>query len=91
MFGVLLVSCLTVCQSHYYDAWANHPDKRSCWCGERVSKTAPPPMEIHLNWKRGVDQSIDVVTPDPPKFPRYDILNITPGLEQPRESEDSDE
>jgi hypothetical protein len=88
---VLLVACSTLCSSHLYAKGFDHPDKRACYCADVVDKKQPPPMEIHLKWKRGVDQSIDVVTPDPPKFPRYDILNITPGLEQPRESEESDE
>ncbi len=88
---LILMSCMRLCSLHAYEVGFSHPKRGYCYCGESVKRDAPPPMEIHLKWKRGVDQSIDVVTPDPPKFPRYDILNITPGLEQPRESEESDE
>ncbi len=77
MFGVLLVSCATVCSSHLYIGWADHPDRRKCFCGvEVVDKSAPPPMPITLKWKASVPEEnrvSDRVTPDPPKFPRWEI------------------
>lgn len=88
---VLLISCAALCSSHLYPRGFDHEDKRFCLCADVVDKKQPPPMEIHLKWKRGVDQQADIVEHTPPKFPRYDILNITPGLEQPTEPEDSDE
>lgn len=85
---VLLISCASLCASHLYPKGFDHPDKRLCYCADIIEKSAPPPMEINLKWKRGVDQSADIVEPTPPKFPRYDILNITPGQTEPERDED---
>ncbi len=57
MFGVLLVSCATVCASHLYIGWADHPDRKKCFCGvEVVDKSAPPPMPITLQWKPSIPE-----------------------------------
>lgn len=69
---VFVVLCSTFCRAHYYSAgFPIDGDASACFCADRVPKSTPIPLELHLTLPPIFRES--TILKDTRPFFRYDL------------------